>query len=177
MVRFLIFLKDSADEVVQLKLDNFIYENNFSLLKIFKEMVTTVIVSLSRLGDQVKIPKFWATFVLEISDGNSLGEVADSLNTLFPLVAYTHPNYICELTSQPPPNDTMFNKQISLHPETPLNAAHINVEAAWNITEAKPFVKVGVFDNGLYWTHRDFGYIGTKKSTVGWMGFRNRHPY
>jgi hypothetical protein len=164
------FLKDSASEAVLNKLQKFSYESNFLLLKIFKALRTTDTLTISRLNEPIHIPKFWATFVLELPEGNNINEVADSLNTLFPLIKYVHPNLVAIPESAT--NDSLYlDNQASLHPTTSFDSAHINIEPAWNITEAKPNIRVGIFDDGLFWKHKDFGYTGTASSSVivgGW---------
>lgn len=163
------FLKDSAAEAVQNKLEKFSFESNYKLLKIFTELRTIDTIAISRLGEPIPVPKFWSTFLLEFPDGNNLNEVADSLDVLFPLVKYVHPDFIFQKGAGP--NDSLYNEQASLHPANSYDSAHINVEPAWLITEAKQYIKVGVFDDGVAWKHKDFGYTGSPSSSIivdGW---------
>jgi len=135
--------------------------DNYKLLRIFKDLKTSDSIAISRLGDKVKVPDFWATFILTIPDGIDIEEVMDSLNTLFPVIAYYHPNPLIELLGQP--NDIDYFDQLSLHQGT---ANGIDMEGAWDIEPGgKPSVHVGVFDTGLDWLHPDFGYDGSNRNT------------
>ena len=124
--------------------------------KIFRNMSTYDTTTLSRLGETISIPKFWATFVLSFPEGSDISEIADSLDALFPLVKYAHANpSVISLTAA---NDSMYPIQAHLHPTSSYSLGHINVEPAWALTEARPWIRLGVMDDGLNWRHKDFGY-------------------
>jgi len=152
------FLEDSAAAIVQAKLQQaFEYETGVvKVYKIFHDLSTSDTSTISRLGEIIPIPKFWATFVLSFPNGSDILEIADSLNALFPLVKYSHPNPTVMTLSGA--NDSLYPEQAHLHPTGNYSLGHINVESAWEITEARPWIRVGVMDDGLNWRHKDFGY-------------------
>lgn len=54
-------------------------------------------------------------------------------------------------------NDSVYPYQSSLHATAFFTVNnHVNVEEAWDYENGKRFVKVGVFDTGINWTHPDF---------------------
>lgn len=143
-----------------------------TLLKVFRQLRTSDTTTISRLGETIPIPAFWATFVLRFPEGMDVAVAADSLQALFPLVKYAHPNVAVELLSAP--NDSLYGQQASLSPTVTYPDGDINIEPAWQIETGKPFIKVGVFDTGIDWTHEDFGYNGTSLSSSkvrGWDFF------
>jgi uncharacterized delta-60 repeat protein len=141
------------------------------MTKVFPQLKTTDTVTISRMGEQIPIPPFWATFVLHFTEGVDIRKALDSLNRLFPTVIYAEPNYLAELTASS--NDSLYRtEQASLHPTSVFPNANVNVEPAWDIEVGKPTIKIGVFDTGLDWKHEDFGYDGrrdtTSRMTDGW---------
>ncbi|MCC5919002.1 MAG: S8 family serine peptidase [Cryomorphaceae bacterium] len=141
-----------------------------TMYKIFRQLKSTHHHTTSRLGEQIPIPPFWATFVLSFPDGMDISVIADSLNSLFPKIKYAHPNFVARSTGGA--NDSLYPEQAALHPTSTYPNAHINIEPAWEYEVGKPFVKVGVLDDGIYWQHEDFGYDGvnplSSKVVGGW---------
>ncbi|CAG0998020.1 Thermophilic serine proteinase [Flavobacteriales bacterium] len=147
-------------------------------IKVFDWMTTADSLSITRLGDTIKIPPFWATFVVKLPTGLDVMETADSLNTLRPTVYLAEPNYIGFLTSLP--NDPEFTggNQASLHPTQQYSNAHINMDSAWDISTGNSYIKVGVFDTGINWAHDDFSTDGSNtwngsKIKGGWDFYNN----
>lgn len=52
-----------------------------------------------------------------------------------------------------PPNDEHWQEQVQYY-STPYN---INLPLAWNYTDGNSGIKIGVFDDGVYYNHEDFG--------------------
>ncbi len=125
--------------------------------KIFPFLSTNDTVSISRLGDKVTIPPFWATFTLTFPTQISLSKIESALNSASPLVEYAHPNYLIKTTSAP--NDDYYDFQESLNGSALLPNSGINVEEAWNIEKGEPFIKVGVHDTGIDTTHPDINVL------------------
>ncbi|MBV6462576.1 MAG: hypothetical protein HJHJAOHD_02752 [Flavobacteriales bacterium] len=147
-------------------------------IKVFDWMTTADSLSITRLGDTIHIPPFWATFVVKLPTGLDVMETADSLNTLRPTVYLAEPNYIGFLTSLP--NDPEFTggSQASLHPTQQYPNAHINMDSAWDISTGNSYIKVGVYDSGINWAHDDFSTDGSNtwngsKIKGGWDFFNN----
>jgi len=136
------------------------------LYKIFQNLTTTQTVSISRLGNEVQVPKFWSTFVLvwdSTLTGLGFNDAIDSLNKLKGIVEYAVPNYVVTLHSVP--NDPLYqyrNVQNDLRHANLQSTAisgHINIEQAWTLTQggfSEIPVRVGVYDTGINWEHEDF---------------------
>ncbi|MDO8998424.1 MAG: S8 family serine peptidase [Bacteroidota bacterium] len=140
-------------------------------VKIFKYLPSTYTVATSRLGESIRVPDFWATLVLKFPSNITIKQADTVFYNLPSVVAYAHPNYVGETAT--PPNDSLWTQQKSLYPHVLYPNAHINVEEAWSIvtTGGLPFVKGGVFDTGVNWEHKDFGYDGVNPSSSkikGW---------
>jgi subtilisin family serine protease len=141
--------------------------------KIFRRMTTADSLSITRLGDTIPVPAFWATLSVMLPDEYDLFEAIDSLNTMKPMVHYGEVNGFIRAASAP--NDPLYDTlQKSLHPlltptPNPSNedlVNHINVEGAWEIVVGNPSVKVGVFDEAIYWQHEDF-YVDEVQASQG----------
>jgi len=131
--------------------------------KIFRGMTTADSLSITRLGDTISVPDFWATLSVMMPNKFDLFEAIDTLNTMKPMVHYGEVNGFIRAANIP--NDSLYSiQQGSLHPLVPpwpnpnnqnlIN--HVNIEQAWEIEVGNPSVKVGVFDEAIYWQHEDF---------------------
>jgi hypothetical protein len=121
-------------------------------------MTTLDTISITRIGEQIEIPKFWSTFLIEWNNnvGMNFNDALDTLNTLLKVVEYAHPNYIYELLVLP--NDARFvaGDQSGLHPTGLIPNANININPAWDLTVGRDIIRVGVYDEGINWDHEDF---------------------
>lgn len=145
------------------------------MTKIHPYLKTTDTVAISRLGQNVPIPPFWADFVLEFPSYLNIGTAESVLRTLPQVVSYVHPNFIGKLHNAP--NDSLYKSQTNFNDTMPPDA-DINVEEAWNLEVGRSFVKGGVFDSGIHWKHEEFGYTGTPTSSriEGWQFYGNGYP-
>ena len=145
------FLNEQGKEY--LKNTKYQFLNNFKFTKIFDNLKTSDSISISRHGDKVYVPPFWATFHIDFQGNTStFNKTIQSLNNAYPLVIYAHYNYGGEFLSTP--NDSLYSLQQSLQSGTYPNA-HINMDSAWSIETGKRFIKVGIFDSGIDTTHPD----------------------
>jgi subtilisin family serine protease len=131
---------------------------NLTIQKVFSKLTTNINFSISRLGDTIPMPPFWATFLIDWPSGGSASEqeACDSLNGFFPIVQHATLNHVGTMMSTP--NDTHYGSQKSLHVvggSSPL--AQINAQGAWSLQTGKPYIKVAVIDQGIDWKHEDFG--------------------
>jgi subtilisin family serine protease len=131
--------------------------SNFAITKIFKNLTTKDTISISRQGEKISIPPFWAAFTLTIPDSLSVTRCISILNDSQPLIEYCHYNFPAYLQSTP--DDTLYHKQISYNGSSQLPDAGIEVEHAWEIETGKPFIKVGVHDSGIDTLHPDLDVI------------------
>jgi len=165
------FVKQEAIDEMNNKL--LMEVKNLETYKIFRRMTTADTISVTRLGDTIRINDSWATLSVFFPENYSEQQVVDSLNTLKEIIHYSELNLIGEIFNVP--NDLLY----SLGQTGLFNATHgINVENAWNRQVGQNFVKVGVFDTGINWRHEDFG-DGTwngSKIEGGWDYYNNIHP-
>lgn len=151
--------------------------SRFETYKIFRRMTTADTISVTRLGDTIKVEDFWATLSVIFPDSYDENEIVDSLNTMGDtIIHFAHLNGIIERHDVP--NDILISTdQAGLFPTTTYPNAHINIEPAWDIEVGQWYTKVGVFDEPIYWAHEDFGdgtYNGSKIKG-GWDYFNNIH--
>ncbi len=168
------FLKAEVVDSIQQKLGPLCGSGgscNITVLKIFRHLKTEHTHTLSRLGETIPIPPFWATFVLTFPAGLDVTHVADSLNSLFPLVKYAHGNYVAQPSATA--NDTLYPDQYALYPNTTYPNSSINIEPAWDYTAGQPYIKAGVFDTGIDYAHEDFGGRLNSKVVDGWDHLNN----
>ncbi len=143
--------------------------------KIFRRMTTADSTSLSRIGEQIRMPAFWAYWLLDVPGETDLSHAMDSLSAWTEVVESAEPNYVGVLSSLP--NDPLLGAQASLIPAAQYPYASINMEPAWAIQKGRSHIKVAVFDSPLYWAHEDFGdgtYSGSKV-VGGWDFYSGIH--
>ena len=146
--------------------------------KIFLRMTTADSLSITRLGDTIRLDNYWATLSVFIPLDSDHQIIEDSLNTMFPTIHYAEKNFIAELNSIP--NDPLFlTEQSGLH-SPPSAASHdINLLNVWDKQVGTSYTKVGVYDSGINWRHEDYGdgtVLGTKISG-GWDFVSNVSPF
>lgn len=146
------------------------YTCDLKATKVFRELKTTDTVSISRLGQSVRIGSFWTTLLVRFPSNVSIQAAHKKLHTLSNIIRYSEPNKIITLALSC--NDTDYDKQKSLK-NANSNVA-INVEEAWDVVPSGGVnsVKCGVFDTGVDYFHEDFttsGATGNKSKIVdGW---------
>ncbi len=124
--------------------------------KIYKRLTTADSISISRTGNEVQVPKFWSSFLIKLDHGLDLAAAKDSLNQLTQYIDYAELNGLGVYVNAP--NDPYFSIfQGSLIPNTSYPDGSINLDGAWDVQTGQPYVKVGVYDDPIYWKHEDFG--------------------
>lgn len=141
--------------------------------KVFKQFTSTYKKAVSRLGDTIDVPEFWATLVVEFPTSININEVRNRLENIPSVVVYAHINNYAERTSGS--NDSLYlNQQASLHPTSLYPNGSINIEPAWDIVPdgGSPNIRVAILDDQINWQHEDFGYDGvnptSSKIVDGW---------
>lgn len=136
--------------------------------KIFPMLRTSDSISVSRHGEFVSIPPFWATFKLDVPNDVNYFDFIRIVYDLYPLVIYSHPNF--NIRFQAAPNDSLLQTQLSIW-DNGSGAAHININGAWTQETGRNFIKVGVFDTGIDTSHVDLdvltGWAAHQNSTIG----------
>ncbi len=133
--------------------------SNYQITKIFPFLRTTDTVSISRLGEKITIPPFWATFTMTVPPHIDVAKLMRVLDNFNPLIEYCHYNFPAYTASPTTPSDTLYDKQISLNGSALHPNAGINIENAWTIETGEPFVKVGVHDSGIDTLHPDIDVV------------------
>ncbi len=125
--------------------------------KAYPRLTTSHTQSLTRLGDTIPIPEFWSVFLVVVDAGQDIDDLITAFTDMPEYVVYAHPNHVYAYHTIP--NDPLFQEgyQSSLFPSEEFPGGHINVEPAWDIETGQPYVKVGVFDSPILWSHEDFG--------------------
>jgi hypothetical protein len=132
-------------------------------IKVYKRMTTADNVSIDRLGNTVGVDKHWSSIVVTLPATLNDVNAFNTISALFPIVEYVSFNSIFHLDDIP--NDDLIGQQESLIPSTQFPNAHINADAAWDIETGKNYIKVGIYDDVIYWAHEDFGdgtFTGSK---------------
>lgn len=141
-------------------------------VKLFKHLKTYDTIAINRLGDTIKVPDFWSTFLLILPNQMGVEETFNVLNSENDIIAYCEPNLFLEPLSIP--NDNYYPGQESLQSDWTYPDADIDIEEAWEVfpEAGLPHIKCGVYDEGINVYHNDFGYDGTNLSTTkvrgGW---------
>ena len=163
------FLTHSADSILKVAFNGICRDCDIKAIKIFDCLKTTDTVAVSRLGQKVPVPSFWSTLLLQFPTSITLQQAGNVLKTL-DFVSYSHPDFFLKPLSTPPPDDSLYAVQSALY--NTFSFSHINVEDAWNVVTScgSTRVKGGVFDTGVEWTHKDFGFTGSQSSgkVQGW---------
>jgi len=150
---FISYLNEQGKLEIEKSIDSIIDLRSLKLKKIFPNLKTKDSISISRLGNQVSIPPFWATFKIEVPKSINYWFFFSYLKTKYPFVIYVDPPM--ELFFEDIPNDSLFHYQESLYDFSSPNIG-INLDSnAWNIETGKRFIKVGVFDSGIDSSHED----------------------
>jgi len=143
---------------------------NMVFLRIFKHLRTTDTISVSRLGEHIRIPQFWSAFLIVLPEGTDVPSTIGTFNNAgLPVLEYAEYNRILQSTDPPcdpagldagqDPNDGDYQNQFSLDPLPYLGTSGkigINVESAWCLETGKSHINIGVMDSGLEMDHPDF---------------------
>ncbi|HLP54818.1 MAG TPA: S8 family serine peptidase [Fluviicola sp.] len=130
---------------------------NTPIEKIFGNLSWKDSLSVNRFGDIISVPPFWATFSMKAPDYATALKVIRFFNKHNELIAYAELAPTVEPLSYP--NDEFYNQQYSLVYNPSIPEASINIEGAWDMETGKPFVKVGVLDNGIDSIHPDIDLL------------------
>jgi thermitase len=130
--------------------------------KVFRNLTTADSISITRLGDEERIPSFWSTFLLEVDLTAEPMSVVDAVNEVTQYLEYAQLNYLYK-----PLSDPLYpTRQQSLTPSAQYPTGDINIEPAWTITTGRPEVKVGVVDELIEYWHPEFMMAGSMASKI-----------
>ncbi|HRO76095.1 MAG TPA: S8 family serine peptidase, partial [Crocinitomicaceae bacterium] len=167
--------------------------------KIFRRMTTADSLSVTRLGDTIKVDDFWATLSIILPIGYPVEDVVDAFNMVDKgLVHYAEKNKMVVVQNGIIPNDPRFSIYIppyySSNYQTSLIGSAIGIDlvsveqnsepylvpnkGGWLYETGKSTIKVGVFDTGITWQHEDLGdgtWLGSRVKG-GWDYGKGVHP-
>lgn len=157
---------DSVVDAMSTALGVNLWEQGLTAIKIHQWMTPADSISISRLGEVVKMDKHWSSFVITLPTTMNVVNAANALSTLQSVIRYAEPNYIGWALSIP--DDSLCashqaNLVLSTNPS--YANAHISMDGAWDIETGDTSIRVGVYDAAIYWEHPDFGHnspTGTK---------------
>ncbi len=149
------------------------YMDNLRVAKIFTQLTEADSLSITRSGDTILAPKFWATMMLYFSPetDNIIERIQDSLNTLPMYVFNAGKNVLFQLAYTP--NDQYYASNQSGLCGTTNAGQGVNACSAWDLNSGDPRFSVGVYDTGIKWDHPDFMLNGVSKATKGFDFFNN----
>lgn len=130
---------------------------SLTVTKMFPYYFTKDSVSISRLGNKVSVPPFWATFHVSVPQKSDYWKFYHQIENKYPLVIYADKPLVIDFCDVP--NDDLFNDQNSFHDYTFSNS-DINIIPAWDLEKGEKFIKVGVFDSGIDSLHPDLDLLG-----------------
>lgn len=154
------FVNDSTCDKITAKLDPYdhydINARNFETRKIFLTMTEADSLAPSRSGGTIKIQPYYCTLLITIPSAINNIVAAQGIQTIKPDIHHTEMNVYLQTASA---NDPYFAvEQAGLHTIGTYSNGSINADSAWAIKGGgEPFVKVGIIDTGVDFTHPDFG--------------------
>lgn len=154
------FVKPQVIDSMNAKVPGVDFEK-LEAFKVFQRMTTKDSLSITRLGDTLRLGDSWATLSVLLPATQNLNQLSDSIGQLYPLIRFSCLNHVYATHSSIPNDELMgTDEQASLVPTVNFPNAHINIAPAWEISTGywsywAP--KVGVFDTPIYWAHEDFG--------------------
>ena len=140
-------------------------------IKIYQNATPQQEFVTSKLGRQVAVPPLWAALRVLLPASTDIHQILPTLNDrtdpLFPRIRYAEPNWVPQLGAVVP-NDPLYAPvQAGLHYSATYPNADVNAEGAWALGMwSNPWVKLGIFDTGIRYTHEDFN-INEVEGTLG----------
>jgi subtilisin family serine protease len=149
---------------------------NLQVVKIYDWLRSSDSIGVARNGKQFLMDKIWSTFRLILPKTLNEDSSFIAVNSIGNEIKYASLNFIYEHHNIPNDNFCASNQQ-SLVSSTTFTNAHINCDPAWEIETGKPFVRVGVVDGTINFTHPDLGggTFATSKVVDG-ENFNNNTP-
>ncbi|PWH82907.1 S8 family serine peptidase [Brumimicrobium oceani] len=189
------FVKPSVIGLMNEKLNMEV--SRLNTFKIFRRMTTADSLSVTRLGDTIKVDDFWATLSVVFPNSFNILDGIDSLNLIRNIIHFSEPNRIAVYEGIIP-NDPLFSifnppyynptnqtglvgslrgiNLVSTNP--PPGSPFLLEQGGWALETGKSDIKVGVFDSGINWRHEDLGDGSWSGSRVkgGWDYGKGVHP-
>lgn len=144
--------------------------SRFRAQKVLSRLTMDDTLSITRLGDTIRMSDMWTSLVI------NLPEEIDELNIANNITDLIGIHFACTNDIAVPlsPNDSLYvyDNQLSLHPNNIYPNADANIVEAWdNGFVGRDYVKVGVYDNVIDWSHQEFGSTGLFQNSVVTGGY------
>ena len=158
--------------------------SDYLCYKIHPNFTSLDTTSVTRFGDTVAIPPFYADFGLKLpAESDDSASASALLLSRETSIAQANQLYQPHATV----NDPLYvaGKQAGLTDWTgtnPITGANINIEPAWDFETGDSNITVGIFDAGINYKHNDLNYDlsngAWSKSVVrgGWDYYNGIHP-
>lgn len=125
-------------------------------IKIYKQFTSNDTTSITRTGDTIRLPEFWASLLVTVDASVDEFILSDTLSYFVGEFLYSHLNWLGFQFDDS--NDEDYTLQQSLYTTEPdFENAHIEIEGAWGFEVGDASIKVGVLENAIDWSHEDFG--------------------
>lgn len=159
------FMTPTAYSTLTTAINSTCHDCDIKVARIFTDMKTTDTIATSNLGESIKLPDFWTALNLVLPANLSVKDAHRLFNQMPSIIAYAHPNFMAFTHSTS--NDSLYNKQYSLHTNTVYTNADVNLEQAYSVIPngGHSGIRCTVLDTRLDWQHKDFGYSGTAASS------------
>lgn len=177
------FVKQPAIDSLNELFENAYNFGRFNVVKGFQRFRTSDTISISRLGDTVSIPIFWATLVVQVPESMNEVQASQHIDTsISSIVHFAELNFVGHTASIP--NDSLFTSGgfVGLHDTVGSSGffADINMPEAWDQEVGNTGTRVGVYDTGINWSHPDLSTTGSgtfqdSKIIDGWSIGNNTH--
>lgn len=142
-------------------------------VKVYKRLTANDTLSITRQGDTIPIPPFWATLV--VTTNVDPVDILDTLNNLPAIIQSANLNVSIPMETLP--DDIQVEQESLVNTLTGGEDEDINYEGAYTIEQGKSIVRVGVYDTGIYWAHKDFGESGSASESVVTDGYDYPNGY
>jgi thermitase len=109
--------------------------------------------SISRLGENVNIPKFYNLMLLTVPPSTDIPGLCRKLEEL-PYILHAEPDYLMKIKDAPAPDDTHFNQQDGWEQTSDVD---IDLLRAWDFTRGSTDIRVGIVDTGIDYHNPDLG--------------------
>ena len=140
-------------------------------VKLFKHLTTDYKTTTSRMGETIRVPDFWTSFLISFPEHLDIEDVYNVFDGLDDVVAYVEGNYIIDPTSIGV-NDhyfvnenqrSIYSENSLINPNDPNDTTwneSIKIKDAWEIfpEAGRPDIRCGVTDRAIQFAHEDFGY-------------------
>ena len=126
--------------------------------KIFYKATSNDTLSISRMGDTVKLPPVYSSLLIKLPECLGIDTIGRRLMKLYTDIISANYNRVYRTFAS---NDPEYVLQHSLNQSASYPNGYVNVDSAWAFTTGENNIKVGVFDSGIEFNHSDYTGVTT----------------